>query len=64
MHACVLTLAFGKPAKLYSGTPRAALFDKVDAGSVRNKLTYPNLKKIEKEKERHVRFLSEIFGSG
>ena len=63
VHACVPTLAFGRPAKLYRDTPRAALFDKVDAGSVRNKLTYPNLKKIEKEKERHINFLSEILGS-
>ena len=60
VHACIPTLAFGKPAKLYSGTPRAALFDRVGAGSVKNKLTYPNPKKIEKEKEGQVKFLSEI----
>ena len=64
VHACVPTLAFGKPAKLYSGTPRAALFNRVNAGSIRNKLTSLNLKKIEKEKERHIRFLSEILNNG
>ena len=64
VHACVPTLAFGKPAKFYNNSPRGALFDRVNAGSIRNKLTSLNLKKIEKEKERQVRFLSEIFGSG
>ncbi|MGB9614686.1 MAG: hypothetical protein ACPL3B_04240, partial [Fervidobacterium sp.] len=60
LHACVPTLAFGKPAKLYIKTPRATLFDRVNAGSVKNELTKPDLGKIEKEKERQIRFLSEI----
>ena len=64
VHACVVTLAFGKPAKLYSDTLRALLFDRVNAGSIKSQLTYPDTKKIEKEKERQVRFLSEILGSG
>ena len=64
VHACVPTLAFGKPAKLYSGTPRALLFDRVNAGSIKNHLTYLNMKKIEKEKERQINFLSEILDSG
>jgi hypothetical protein len=63
VHGCVPTLAFGKPAKLYSDTPRALLFDRVNAGTIKNRLTYPDMKKIEKEKERQVRFLSEILGS-
>jgi hypothetical protein len=60
VHACVPTLAFGKPARLYSRTPRAALFDRFDMGSVREKLTSPDLKRISKEKEKEVKFLSEI----
>ncbi|NQE05804.1 hypothetical protein C5S32_08030 [ANME-1 cluster archaeon GoMg1] len=60
VHACVPTLAFGKPAKLYSDTRRALLFDRVNAGSIKSQLTYPDTKKIEKEKERQIRFLSEI----
>ena len=60
VHACVSTLAFGKPAKLYRDTPRAFLLDKVNAGSVKKQLTYPDMKKIKKEKEREIRFLSEI----
>ncbi len=60
VHACVPTLAFGKPAKLYRETTRALLFDRVNAGSVKTQLTYPDMKKIKKEKEREIRFLSEI----
>ena len=60
VHACVPTLAFGNPAKLYRSTPRVLLFDKVNAGSIKNHLTYPDTTKIEKEKERQIRFLSEI----
>lgn len=60
VHACVPTLAFGKPAKFYNDSPRGAIFDRVDVGTIRNKLTSLNQKKIEKEKERHIKFLTEI----
>ena len=60
VHACVVSFAFGKPAKLYRKTTRAYLFDRVNAGSAKTQLTYPDMKKIEKEKEREIRFLSEI----
>ena len=60
VHACAATLAFGKPAKLYRDTHRAFLLDRVNAGSAKTQLTYPDMKKIEKEKEREIRFLSEI----
>jgi len=63
VHACVPTLAFGKPAKLYIDTPRAALFDRINAGLVTSELTYPSLKNIQKEKDRQVRFLSEILNT-
>ena len=49
-HACIPTLAFGKPAKLYIDTPRAALFDQINAGRVTNELTHLHLKKIEKDR--------------
>ena len=60
MHACIATLAFGNPAKLYRETHRAFLLDRVNAGSVKNQLSYLDMNKIEKEKERQIRFLSEI----
>ena len=60
VHACIPTLAFGKPARLYAETPRTALFDKINSVSITEKLTCPDIKKIEKEKARQVKFLSEI----
>lgn len=63
VHACVATLSFGRPCRLYiddEDEPRASLLDKVDATTIKSKLTYPNTKKIEKEKEKQIRFLSKI----
>jgi len=63
VHACVVTLSFGHPCKLYSKTPRASLLDRVGATTIRDKLTYPNAEKIEREKEKQLRFLSNILSS-
>ncbi len=60
VHACVPTLAFGKPARFYGKTPRAALFERIDAESIKDKLIAPDLNKIDVEKKRHIQFLSEI----
>lgn len=66
VHACVVTLSFGHPSKLFVGSDaeilnRMLLFKKIDAKNIVNRLTYPDTRKIEKEKEKQVRFLSEIF---
>ncbi|MFX0097674.1 MAG: polysaccharide pyruvyl transferase family protein [Candidatus Hodarchaeota archaeon] len=63
VHACVATLAFGHPYKFYGKTPRAFLLDKVGATTITHKLTYPNTKKIEKEKEKQLKFLSNILAN-
>jgi len=60
VHACVATLTFGHPAMLLSQTPRAYLFAKVGADTIKKRLTYPNMKKILEEKRRHLKFLSYI----
>jgi len=60
VHACVATLAFNNPAKLFSNTPRAALFYRVGAYTIRDKLTYPNIQRISEEKLSHIKFLSKI----
>lgn len=64
-HACVVTLSFGHPSKLFVGGDaeilnRMLLFKKIGASTIASRLTYPDTGKIEKEKEKHVRFLSEI----
>ncbi|TET19621.1 hypothetical protein E3J74_05905 [Candidatus Bathyarchaeota archaeon] len=66
VHACVATLSFGRPCKLYVDDvdePRASLLDKVGAATIKEKLTYPNTKRIEKEKDKQIRFLSKILAN-
>jgi len=60
VHACVATLSYGKPARLFSKTPRSLLLERIGAGDITKKLVKPNINKIEREKERQVNFLSEI----
>jgi|SRR3989304_8387604 len=64
VHACVATLSFGRPCRLFIGEDditRAALFEKVGANTIGSRITYPNIDMIDKEKEKQVRFLSDIF---
>lgn len=60
VHACVATLSFGNPCKLYARTPRAELFKMVGADGITKHLTFPNVKQIEKMKRRQLDFLSTI----
>lgn len=60
VHACVATLSFGNPAMLFSGTSRAYLFEKIGANTIKEKLTYPDVKKIEEERSKQLAFLSSI----
>lgn len=60
VHACVATLSFGHPCKLYTKSPRASLLDRIGATTIKDKLTHPDTDKIEKEKKKQIKFLSEI----
>ena len=60
VHACVATLSFGKPCRLYDKTKRALLLDRVDAVKVRERLTTLDSEKIEREKIKQMKFLKEI----
>ena len=60
VHACVATLAFCNPAMLFAKTPRANLFDKVGASSIKEKLTYADMQKMSDEKSKHIKFLSKV----
>ena len=61
VHACVATLAYGNPARLFGNPSRAPLFERIGASKITQELTMPNLDKIEKEKQKQTNFLSEIF---
>lgn len=61
VHACVATLSYGKPARLFSKTPRALLFDRIGASKVKEELVTLDMSKINLEKQKQIEFLSEIF---
>jgi len=60
VHACVATLSFGKPCRLYTETTRAELFKRVGADDINKKVVYPNIKKIEEKQKSQIDFLSTI----
>lgn len=60
VHACIVTLAYGRRAMLFSGTPRAKLFERVGAKEILTKPIQLDKSRITEEKKRQVKFLSEI----
>ena len=60
VHACVVSLAYGTPARLFSNTPRAYLLERIGAGKILHELTKPDKNKIKKEKEKQIIFLREV----
>ncbi len=60
VHAAVATLAFGKPAKLFSLTPRRFILHRVGALGIANELTYPDGVRIQEEKQKHLAFLRNV----
>ena len=60
VHACVATLSYGNPARLFGSPSRVVLFEKIGASKITEKIIKPNLNKIEKEKQKQTDFLSRI----
>lgn len=58
VHACVPTLAFGNPCRLYAKTPRAKLFNRTCKGDITKELCQPN--DIDRLQKEELTFLSEI----
>ena len=59
VHACVATLAFGNKARLIDDTPRAHLFETLDAGNVRNEIVQLDPEKFASKKQEHLDALSK-----
>ena len=57
VHACVATLAYGKPAMLFTPSPRAALFERVGLGDIRRRPVTLGPDHLRAEKERQLSFL-------
>jgi hypothetical protein len=59
VHACVATLAFGHKAMLFTPSPRSALFGRVGADEVKNKLVGIDLAYLHEEQEKEIVWLKE-----
>jgi hypothetical protein len=63
VHACVAGLSYGRPVKLYSGSPRSALFDVLGVGSVRDKLTHIDGDMLAEKKRSHIELVRRVVTS-
>lgn len=59
VHACVPSISFSVPCQFYYETPRALLFERVGI-NLDDKPLNPDKQKIKIEKEKHIKFLSDI----
>jgi len=57
VHACVITLAYGNPAMLFTPSPRSALFDRVGCGDIRNRPVSLDLGQLEEERQNELVWL-------
>lgn len=61
VHACVLTLAYGKPAMFFSNTKRGKLLERFeDLKEIKNKPVTIQQNILDNEKAKQLEFLSEI----
>jgi hypothetical protein len=60
VHACVATLAYGKPAKLFSNSPRAYLLDRLGAVNIRKELIKIDTAWLKQEKSAMIDFLRQV----
>nr|WP_239541208.1 polysaccharide pyruvyl transferase family protein [Pullulanibacillus pueri] len=64
VHACVATLAYGKPAMLFTPSPRSRLFDRFECLSeIKNKPVQLDARVLEKEKADQIKFLKEAIST-
>jgi hypothetical protein len=60
VHACVATLAYGKPAMLFTPSPRQALFSRVGAAEIRERPVTLNLDWLEEERMKQLGWLKSV----
>lgn len=61
VHACVPTLAFGNPARLFAVTKRALLFDRVGIKDINSSICKVDQKLLGNEKRNLINTLEEIY---
>ncbi len=57
VHACVMTLAYGNPAMLFSLSPRTRLFDRMGLADIRHKPVSMDLEQLALLKSEQIDFL-------
>ncbi|WP_421717901.1 polysaccharide pyruvyl transferase family protein [Algiphilus sp.] len=57
VHACVASLCFGRPAMLFTPSPRQALFGRVGVSDIRDKLVSLDLERLDHEQEAEIGWL-------
>lgn len=62
VHACVATLAYGKPAMLFTPSPRSYLFDRLGVGGLRKRPVTLDLEMLEQERQNELAFLQNAVG--
>lgn len=59
VHACVMSLAYGNKAMLFSKSPRSAIFERVGAENIKKYPLTINLETLNKMKEDEINFLKK-----
>jgi hypothetical protein len=63
VHACVATLAYGKPAMLFTPSPRARLFERLGLGAIRERPVRLDPERLEEERQSELHFLKAAVAS-
>ncbi len=61
VHACIISLAYGKPAMLFSPSPRSQLFDHLNLEGIREKPTSLDPSLLKEKKKNQLEFLKSAF---
>lgn len=59
VDACVATLTSGHPAIRFTPSPRAALFERLGLGEIRNQLAELDPTRLEEEQEEEITWLKD-----
>lgn len=60
VHACAAALAYGRPAMLFSRSPRALILERVGANQIKQRPITVSQEELRSEKERMIGFLRSI----
>ncbi len=59
VHACAITLAYGKPAMLFNPSPRARLFERLGLARIRQEPVFLPQQQLEAERSAQLAFLHQ-----